>query len=298
MLDNLLEMINDPLPLHSDTADQVDHLLRQKVLRKTARLLNLEEDSLCHMFTLRAQSSSASVSDFSSAAEVGDDGTKMSDVTLTGAAAVQPSKRGGSSVRLGEKIAPAKENSYGNMWKKHHLHPNKCGGEEKSLVNETRPSRVSTSHLQAALEYLRYETGSAWLTDEKYVGKGFSVTINFACGWNSIVRELVPGHPLMDYLSCIKHSHDRDGDGTEDDVADDVSVLSMSESGRGGRGLEQVEISLGCVSWVVYGGGALSRMGQKQQQQSSERKMSLGLQAQGSVSVGVSFHGEYTKSPY
>jgi hypothetical protein len=180
------------------------------------------------------------------------------------------------------------------VWKKHHLHPSENGAEEKSLVNETRPSRGGSSQLQAALDLLRYETGSAWLSDEKYVGKGFAVTINFACGWNSIVRSLVPGHPLMNYLSQIKHRQDHNE--AEDDLSDDVSVLSMGEGGtsRGVLGREAAEVALGSVSWVVYGGGALSRMGQKQsqQQQGSEKRLPMGLEAQGSVSVGVSFHGE------
>ena len=293
-------MIQDPVPLQTDSANQMDQLLKTKVLRKTARILNLDDTSLCDLLSLRAHQSSISITDFSSALEVGLEGdtSGAGEVTLTGYALVEHkpvghNKRVGNTVRLGGLQTQGRGNAYERLWKAHHMHP--CQSRDTTLTNATQPSRQT---LRTALECLQYQTGSAWLSDERYVAKGFAVMVNFTCGWNSLMRCLVPGHPLMEYLAVKwkHHQHssaryDDGGDPLESDVHDDdISVLSAEES-ESRRGAGALDIPLGCVSWVVYGGGALSRMNQRQQQHSVDKQMVLGMDAQGSVSVGVSFHG-------
>mmetsp|Transcript_5172 Transcript_5172/g.7923 ORF Transcript_5172/g.7923 Transcript_5172/m.7923 type:complete len:973 (+) Transcript_5172:207-3125(+) len=215
LLDNLLLIVEGPLPSPGESSHKLDKILQSEVMRKTARALNIDDEALCGMFSLRLIANSLAVSDFSAAAVSG------GEISLSGAARARRVGKGGrgTSVRIGGGTAEDPAKARQDHWRATMLHM-----EDQDSMQHDSEKDCSIG----SLDRVEHNPGGVWLAHERYVAKGFTAKVNFTCGWTGVLATLVPGHPIMDALTNSEYTG--------------PAVVA------GG------EVLVGGISWVIHGG--------------------------------------------
>jgi hypothetical protein len=177
-MDGILGLIDDGTNVDS----KADAALHWDVVRSAAKLLNLDDDSLCEVIRLKINNSSISVVDFSS-----------DEIRLRGYHHLLE-QISGTRFRG---IVLGKSNSAFQRETK----VNKIAAVLAGVTSKTRESDHMTASAPAnpaitsiEAEAPSYLFGCASVEDQKYVLKGFNTTILFSCDWTGVTQYLTPNH--------------------------------------------------------------------------------------------------------
>lgn len=92
-------------------------------------------------------------------------------------------KRSEEATRLSlcSRVAINTEEIFSTYWSKF-----MCSPVSKNLLEETTSRSNITSNIPQTLPASYYSVGAVWLSDQKYVAKGFSFSCSFLCDWSSV----------------------------------------------------------------------------------------------------------------
>ena len=162
----------------SSEVSRPDHLLTLDVVRDASKIVGLDEDVFSSIFCLTIRSPNATVTDFSN---------YNKEINLCGSATCKftdsYSRRGYLSLcnqNINEKQSSSKTWSSKYLKRATDVKASFFSIEkDMTLVNPTSADNMSN--------YLR---GAIWLTDPRYVVKGFTFSSSFTCNWTSVLSHL------------------------------------------------------------------------------------------------------------
>lgn len=182
------------------------HLLTLDVVRDASKIVGLDEDVFSSIFCLSIRSPNATVTDFSS---------HNKEINLCGSALCKftdsYSRRGYLS--LCNQNVNEKQTSL-NTWSSKYL--KRATDVKTSLFPiEKEPITTNVTSPDNMSSYLR---GAIWLTDPRYVVKGFAFSSCFTCNWTSVLSHITKkqlqaagnGGICLGSISCVTHN-DRQG---------------------------------------------------------------------------------------
>jgi len=190
----------------SSEKSRPDHLLTLDVVRDASKIVGLDEDVFSSIFCLSIRSPNATVTDFSN---------YNKEINLCGSATCKftdsYSRRGYLSLcnqNINEKQSSSK------TWSSKYL---KRATDVKASFFSIDKEMALANH-QNTDNQSNYLRGAIWLTDPRYVVKGFSFSSSFTCNWTSVLAHLTKkqlqaagnGGICLGSLSCTMHN-DRQG---------------------------------------------------------------------------------------
>jgi hypothetical protein len=177
-MDGILGLIDEGTSVDS----KADAALHWDVVRSAAKLLNLDDDSLCEVIRLKINNSSISIVDFSS-----------EEIRLRGYHRLLEKLSG---TRFRGVILGKSNSSFQRETK-----VNKIAAVLAGVTSKTKESdhqipfaTVNPAEGTVEAEAPSYFFGCASVEDQKYILKGFTSTILFSCDWTGVTQYLTPNH--------------------------------------------------------------------------------------------------------
>lgn len=222
LLDGILALTISPIP---DSSQEINDLINWKVVRASAKLVGLDDDSLGTMIKLRANSLNVVIRNFSTLSD--------GDICLAGAAQLGVSRRavfseefyntdatiGQSGVKeIHPRVSAAAstlQRTMVSLCDRHSLYASKSSAPFEKLWSDfvfAQPGVGDNSEGSSSLRDSsitsndeggsKYVSGSLWLADQKYVAKGFHSNVSFSI--SSLPSE-VQGSKAGDAENCTGH---------------------------------------------------------------------------------------------
>jgi hypothetical protein len=254
--------------------------LDSTVMRTTAKLLNLDEESLANLLSLRVNNPNVRL-DLSVPSEGWRKGPTgaAANVVLTGIAAFENINISPTTSTSSPEIPRSNITSLSlTAFYSRNIMQDAVMSKFFDILRLNSQSTVNSldpKSTESVISPPSYAVGGLALPDSKYIAKGFSSAISFYCDWSAVISTVSASHP---WFSTINADY-------EDSAAGFASPLNPHKAKKGPPSLMKVSKSL------MIGSLALLLHTDKHGP-TAVGADDMGISVPGSVAVGVSFYGE------
>ena len=316
----ILDGILDQTKKEIQDADKVDKILKFDILKKASKMLNLDDDLLTSTLELRINAANVRIVDFTHNTGI---------ITLSGGAKYEKieknipigKKKSNRKVLLCTIVEEDSLAELSKLWSKNVLRKyselkHDCSNN-KIDINDINLNKYKNEDKN------NYTVGAIWLSGQKYVPKGFTSSCSFEASWSSVRETVTMSHPQFtkgeptvvtddddNYNNNISNNNNNSNSNSNRNIKlmnkNDVSILSEegsslfvrsdasvltknNETDKSRKQNESRKLEKGAGHLLLGGLSCVVHSDKEGTQVACAGD--LGLKFQGSITVGVSFHG-------